>query len=127
MSTPDFSTKPSNQDVVDHFWDYFNAIKEERPGHIWAASVTNVQCEDGVVTVTLDPSAVVDDVQVFHDLLPTTFEKWAGTAVAFWNDKEVWIRKTALALHVVDVDGNRLGSASTETLAAVNHIDNIPK
>lgn len=51
---------------------------------------------------------------------------WNRLFVSFWDEKSTWIRKTALSVHVVDVDGNKLGSASTEALAAVNHIDNIP-
>ena len=126
MSTPDYAQHPNNEDVENHFWDYFNGLLENRPNHIWAKSVTDVTCDNGIVTVTLDPASVVHDVEVFHDLLPGTFESWAGTAVAFWDEKSTWIRKTALSVHVVDVDGNKLGSASTEALAAVNHIDNIP-
>lgn len=99
---------------------------ENRQNNIWAKSVTDVTCDNGIVTVTLDPASVVPDVEVFHDRFPGTFESWAGTAVSFWDEKSTWIRKTALSVHVVEVDGNKLGSASTEALASNSHIDNIP-
>lgn len=125
MTITDYSQDPTDQDVVEHFWDYFNSVLQAHPKNIWARSIIKISCIDGKVTVLLDPASVVKDVQAFYSLMPKSFESWAGTAIAFWDEKDVWIRKRAHSLQVVDTGGNNLGSASTEAIAAVNHIDNI--
>lgn len=123
MTDETFDTPPISQDVTNHFWEYFNRLREK--SNHFARAVTSVDFVDGTVAVTIDPQSAGATREALYGVFPGSWGQWAATPVSFWNEKEKWLRTVVHSVRVEDVDGTHLGSGSTEQFAANNHVENI--
>lgn len=121
--TSDYDASPTSGDITAHFWEHFNELSAK--GNKFAQAVSDVTYSDGTVSVFIDPAKAKAERFALYSLMPMPWQRWAGTPVSFWNDKEIWLRTVVHSVRVEDVNGKVLGSASTEQLSANNHIDNI--
>lgn len=121
--TSDYDAPPTSEDITAHFWDYFNELSAK--GSKFAQAVSDVTYSDGTVSVLIDPAKAGAERWALYSVMTQPWEKWAGAPVAFWYEKEIWLRTVVHSVRVEDVNGKVLGSASTEQLSANSHTDNI--
>ncbi len=94
----------------------FQAFVDERTGAgvALAETVQLVDTQNGVVTVTIDPSPELVEIGPYE--MPRGFAELFGMPIAFNNAEGVCLRKTAKEVGTVSPSGENLGSMTAEEL-----------